>query len=107
VTGFRVKRPVLAAQALEAAVRQAAASLGLGLLVSWSQSGRSATTHWRFAVGEREILHWWPGTSRWWAPVGGRRGRADGPWQALAVAAALAAAAGQIPLPGAQEAGSA
>jgi hypothetical protein len=86
---------------MEGQARQAAERLGLTLAVSWPRSGPSATAHWMFSDrnGAR-VLDWWPGTGRFWASDGGRRGRAEGVLEALAVAAALAAAAGRIDLPG-------
>jgi hypothetical protein len=46
------------------------------------------------------VLNWWPATGRFWAPEGGRRGNAGCAAEALAVAAALAAVAGRIEIPG-------
>jgi hypothetical protein len=98
-----VKPAVLRARDQEEAIRHAAGRLGLTLAVSWPRSGNSATAHWMFndRYGVR-VLDWWPGTGRFWAPEGGRRGHAGCAAEALAVAAALAVVTGRIELPGAK-----
>jgi hypothetical protein len=74
------------AAALEQELRRRLAGRGLELTVSTVTSGGTAFAHWIVRDGDRDLLHVWPASLKWWRPGRGDRGQLADLWDLLALA---------------------
>ena len=68
------------AAALEQELRRRLAGRGLELTVSTVTSGGTAFAHWIVRDGDRDVLHVWPASLKWWRPERGDRGQLADLW---------------------------